>query len=190
MGQSRFSWAVGVIAPWCLGLGVMVSFTAVAGQDAGIGASIAARSFGVTAPPLDLIPSIATMRQSFGLSPADGRAHASRLAATRRQGRFDRDASDEIEPRRELKNGAKAFPVVDRSRRGDPVIGLRPTLDTRLRKSGGIDAYRATELALSPNGALAFDGLAPSDGPVPGPEFRVLLRAAGAERRGCCAHKR
>ena len=55
MGQSRFSWAVGVIAPWCLGIGLMVSFTAVAGQDAGIGASVAPRSFGVSVPPLDLM---------------------------------------------------------------------------------------------------------------------------------------
>jgi spore germination cell wall hydrolase CwlJ-like protein len=169
MGQSRLSWAVGVIAPWCLGLGVMVSFTAEAGQDAGIGASIAARSFGVTAPPLDLIPSIASMRQSFGLSqPTKMRV---RLASLQLGDKADLIATpDEIEPRRELKIGAKAFPVVDRSRRGDPVIGLRPTLDTRLRKSGGIDAYRATELALSPNGALAFDGFSPSDGPVPGPD--------------------
>ena len=169
MGQSRFSWAVGVIAPWCLGIGLMVSFTAVAGQDAGIGASVAPRSFGVSVPPLDLIPSIATMRQSFGLAqPTQARV---RLAALQLGDKVDLLATpDEIEPRRELKSGARAFPVVDRTRRGDPVIGLRPTLDTRLRKSGGIAAYRATELALSPQGALAFDRLAPMEGVTPGPE--------------------
>jgi len=169
MGQSRFSWAVGVIAPWCLGIGVMVSFTAVAGQDAGLGASVAPRSFGVSAPPLDLIPSIATMRQSFGLAqPTQARV---RLAALQLGDKADLLATpDEIEPRRELKSGARTFPVVDRTRRSDPVIGLRPTLDTRLRKSGGIEKYRATELALSPQGALAFDRLAPMDGMTPGPD--------------------
>ena len=184
MGQSRFSWAVGVIAPWCLGIGLMVSFTAVAGQDAGIGASVAPRSFGVSVPPLDLIPSIATMRQSFGLAqPTQARV---RLAALQLGDKADLLATpDEIEPRRELKSGARAFPVVDRTRRGDPVIGLRPTLDTRLRKSGGIAAYRATELALSPQGALAFDRLAPMEGVTPGPEsvsfFELLSEPELAE---------
>lgn len=147
----------------------MVSFTAVAGQDAGIGASVAPRSFGMSAPPLDLIPSIAAMRHSFGLvQPTLARV---RLASLQLGDKADLLATpDEIEPRRELKSGARVFPVVDRTRRGDPVIGLRPTLDTRLRKSGGIEAYRATELVLSPQGALAFDRLAPMDGVTPGPE--------------------
>lgn len=110
MGQSRCLWAIGIAAPWCLGLGLMVSFTAVAGQDPVIGAG---------APP-----------------PAQERL---RLAALQLGDKADLIATpDEIEPRKELKAGVKSFPLVDRSRRGDPVIGLRPTLDTRLRKSSGL----------------------------------------------------
>lgn len=169
MGRSRFGWAVGVIAPWCLGLGVVVSFTAAAGQDASIGASVAARGAAFVAAPVDLIPSIASLRQSFGLNrPAKGRVL---LASLQIGDKADLIANpDEIEPRKDLKKGVRDFPAVDRTRRGDPTIGLRPTLDTRLRKRGGLEAYRATELALSPAGALAFDGFAPSSGPVPGPE--------------------
>jgi spore germination cell wall hydrolase CwlJ-like protein len=169
MGRSRFSWAVGVIAPWCLGIGVMVSFTASAGQDSSIGASIAPRSSAMSAQPIDLIPSIASLRQSFGLARSTtGRV---RLASLQLGDKLDLLAApDEIEPRIELKSNPQGFPAVDRARRGDPVVGLRPTLDTRLRRSGGIEAYRATELALSPQGALAFDGFAPADGPAPGPE--------------------
>ena len=43
---------------------------------------------------------------------------------------------DEIEPRRDLKAGPGVCPIVDRSQRGDPLVGLRPTLDTRLRGGG------------------------------------------------------
>jgi spore germination cell wall hydrolase CwlJ-like protein len=169
MGQSRFSWAVGVIAPWCLGVGVMVSFTAAAGQDSGIGASIAPRSFAVTAAPVDLIPSIASMRESFGLAkPSRGRVQLASLQLGDKGDIYY--TPEEVEPRKELKYGVRNFPTVDRSRRGDPLLGLRPSLDTRLRRGGGLEAYRATELVLSPQGALAFDGFSPADGPVPGPE--------------------
>jgi spore germination cell wall hydrolase CwlJ-like protein len=169
MGQSRFSWAVGVIAPWCLGMGVMVSFTAAAGQDSGIGASIAPRYFAVTAAPVDLIPSIASMRESFGLSkPTRGRVQLASLQLGDKGDIYY--TPEELEPRKELKSGVRNFPIVDRSHRGDPLLGLRPSLDTRLRRGGGLEAYRTTELMLSPQGSLAFDGFSPAVGPVPGPE--------------------
>ena len=34
-------WAMGAVAPWCLGIGLVVSMAADAGQDATIGASLA-----------------------------------------------------------------------------------------------------------------------------------------------------
>ena len=57
-----------------------------------------------------------------------------RLVSLQVGGKAELNANpDEIEPRKDLKLGAKDWPEVDRSLRGDPVVGLRPTLDTRLR---------------------------------------------------------
>ena len=57
-----------------------------------------------------------------------------RLASLQAGSRAELNAHpDEIEPRKDLKLGAGQMPEVDRSLRGDPVVGLRPTLDTRLR---------------------------------------------------------
>ncbi len=57
-----------------------------------------------------------------------------RLASLQVGGKAELNANpDEIEPRKDVKLGAKDWPEVDRSLRGDPIVGLRPTLDTRLR---------------------------------------------------------
>ena len=39
MGYSRIGWAMGVVAPWCLGMALAVSISADAGQEASFGAS-------------------------------------------------------------------------------------------------------------------------------------------------------
>ena len=41
--------------------------------------------------------------------------------------------SDEIEPRAQLKHPAGPFPEVNATMKGDPYIGLRPSLEGRLR---------------------------------------------------------
>ncbi|MDB5570919.1 MAG: Cell wall hydrolase, partial [Hyphomicrobiales bacterium] len=66
-------------------------------------------------------------------------------------------APEEFEPRRDLKRNVVRFPEPDRSRKGDPFIGLRPTFDARLRARGLVD-YRAAEM-LSGSNYLAFEGL-------------------------------
>ncbi len=53
---------------------------------------------------------------------------------------------DEIEPRADLKRNARRFPEVDRSNKGDPLAGLRPAFDTRLRDSQGLAKFRADDL--------------------------------------------
>ncbi len=73
-------------------------------------------------------------------------------------------APEEFEPRRDLKHNVERFPEPDRSHKGDPFIGLRPTFDARLRLRG-LGDYRASEL-LSGSTYLAFEGLqetAPQD---------------------------
>ncbi len=178
MCRSRIGWAVGVIAPWCLGLGLVVSFTAIAGQDASIGASIALPSFRTVPAPADLVPSIASLRDAFGLSrPHPGRIQLASLTLGDKADLLLNP--DEIEPRNDIKVGAHEFPQIDRSRRGDPIIGLRPTLDTRLRKQGGLEGARAAELILSTRGSLAFEGFAPATGPAPGPDSVASFEPVG-----------
>ena len=59
MGRSRIGWALGVVAPWCLGMGLLVSFTADAGQDFASGASLAPIQARAALEPRDLVPSSA-----------------------------------------------------------------------------------------------------------------------------------
>ena len=161
MGRSSIGWALSVVAPWCLALGLVVSFTADAGQDSTIGASMATATARPTGLPDDLVPAIqASIRSSFRLSNlAIGRVQTASLTLGE-PGDFQ-VKPDEIEPRIVLKKSAKAFPQPDRSRKGDPVVGLRPTFDAKLRAKGGLAAWRAGELMLSSDDYLAFDGLAP-----------------------------
>ncbi len=44
-----------------------------------------------------------------------------------------REGLDEVEPRADLKTGAAKFPSLDTSRKGDPVVALRPSFETKLR---------------------------------------------------------
>ena len=114
--RSNARWAIAVIAPWCLGVGALVSFTASAGQNPSAGWSRAPRvvaSLSVTndaAPPaLDATIGPARLTDGFSLE-----LH---------------NLPDESEPHVDLKPHAKEFPQVDRTRKGDPVVAMRPSLD-------------------------------------------------------------
>src|SRR5262249_17876896 len=52
-------------------------------------------------------------------------------------------------PKPTLKANHKAFPTVDRSQKGDPLVALRPTFDARLRRPGSLDAYRLSEMTFA-----------------------------------------
>ena len=56
MARSGTRWAVGVIAPWCLAMGLLVSVTADAGQPVTVGGSLAALSTRAVLQPDDLVP--------------------------------------------------------------------------------------------------------------------------------------
>ena len=185
MGRSRLTWAVGVIAPWCLGLGLVVSFTADAGQDALIGASFAPLASRAPSAPLDLVPATSAELRPFGLGrlPADAISLAS-LAIGEEEDL--KAVSDEVEPRPDLKTNVSQFPTLDRSHQGDPVVGLRPTFDTRLRGKGGVARWQAAELMFNSQEYLAFDGFAEASGEAPGPDavaaFEPYAPAAGSTR--------
>ena len=161
-----------------------MSFTASAGQDFQSGISAALPN--ATAPLLigSLVPPSGIR---LGVSVALPRLDLDRLV---REARLRFDLPDETEellaslpPRADLKAGVAGYPAVDRARKGDPIVNLRPTLSRRgtdLRRSGNAGASRmlfgANEHDLaSPfiaGGADALDlsaepGFTPWQGPDP-----------------------
>ena len=176
MGYSRIGWAVGAVAPWCLGMALAVSISADAGQEASFGASWAPVALRPPAPPAVLVP-IEPLAQPFELSIDFG-------VISGEAGKVLREASlsigsdaefrrlpDEIEPRAVLKRNAHLFPSVDRTHKGDPLVGLRPAFDSRLRQSHGLAKLRAEDLLFhhDENGPAAGftipdDEASPSDG--------------------------
>lgn len=130
-----------MVAPWCLAGGALVSFTADAGQEVPSGASRAPKSTIAAVMPKDLVPSPHAMTSSFGGAFGRGMLHEARLIL----GAAEQIAAlpDEIEPRADLKKNAKIFPEIDRRHKGDPLVGLRPTIDGGLRREGGQKASLA-----------------------------------------------
>ena len=137
----RLFWAMEVAAPWCVGAVMLVSFTADAGQEVPSGASRAPLSATAAVMPQDLAPSPHSLAAPFGGHFGRGLLHEARLVVGAPE-QFD-DAPDEIEPRPDIKRNAKIFPEIDRSHKGDPLVGLRPTLDGRWRQKGGLAKMRA-----------------------------------------------
>lgn len=168
MGRSRVGWAAGVIAPWCVAVGLVVSFTAHADQDTSSGASLAVVSSLPLGPPADLVPGAPRGLFAFDGLPKNDLVHLASLSVGSPQ-KFARPA-DELEPRAVLKPNAGAFPKIDRSDLGNPFLGLRPSFDSKLRRPGGLAKFRADNLLLSSRHYLAFDGFASDKGPTPGPD--------------------
>lgn len=160
MGGSRIGWAMSVVAPWWLGIALAVSITADAGQDASLGASAAPLSLRAPAPPSALIPEQNWVSgNDFGHLADEGQILREASLAIGDADEFKR-LPDEIEPRADLKRDAGTFPVLDRSHKGDPVVGLRPTFDTQLRRPGGLANLRAHDLVFSHDEALPTSGFA------------------------------
>jgi spore germination cell wall hydrolase CwlJ-like protein len=139
MGRSRLGWACAAIAPWCLGMGLVVSITAEAGQDRSIGMSTALQA-SADAP-------VSAMRAAVLASnprlPGDafGRASAETLGREARLTLGSSDdlkaVDDEIDPRTDLKLARVGAPEINRSQKGDPFIGLRPGFDAHLNHRNG-----------------------------------------------------
>ncbi|MGH6847025.1 MAG: cell wall hydrolase [Methylocella sp.] len=136
MGYSRTGWALGAIAPWCLGTALAVSMSANAGQEAASGASFAPMPLPAPGPPAVLVPAQPpALGLDFGEFPGEARKVLREASLSIGGGEEFKRLPDEIEPRADLKPNAPRFPEVDRSNRGDPLAGLRPAFDTRLRDS-------------------------------------------------------
>ncbi|MBV8850866.1 MAG: cell wall hydrolase [Methylobacteriaceae bacterium] len=169
MGRSRIGWAVGVVAPWCLGIGFVVSVTADAGQDVISGASVAPLVARAALPPTDLVPRGDILTGDIGmLGSGRGLLRAARLAMGVPE---DFSAStDEIAPRADLKFQSRHFPMVERAHKGDPQVRLRPTFDTKLRGPNGLSSYMAGILAFQHDESSPATTFEPGDGEPQGPE--------------------
>ena len=172
MGRSRINWAAQVVTPWCLGLALLLSITPDAGQTATVGGSFSPLSIRAPAMPDDLVP-VESLALTGDFGSFSGRGTERWLTQTS----YDigaaadfRQMPNEIEPRADLKRDPGAFPVVDRSNKGDPSIGLRPTFDTRLRQPGGLKTLRASQLIAPHDDALPAGSFSLQDngGPLDG----------------------
>lgn len=131
MGRSHIGWAAGTVAPWCLAVGVLLSITAKANEERAPGASVFDRARLATADsPLSRAIEAASRFEAVGLDGTPAPLIESRLVTGDRDGFAD---PDEIEPNRTLKTGAKSFPDIDRSDKGDPLIRLPPGFEARRR---------------------------------------------------------
>ena len=173
MGRSRLGWACHAIAPWCLAAGLVVSITAQAGQDPTHGGSLAFES--AQAPIRQALLNSTPHLQGDLLDLAGAQPRI--IEASLTLGSPDDLAAidDEVDPRSDLKRPRPSFPMVDRSRKGDPFIGLRPGFDAKLNhRSTAKDDRQSSEsqsLLDDPFGsvetALAYAALPPEQEPAP-----------------------
>ncbi len=165
---SRVAWACATVAPWCAALVMLVSYAADAGQETRVEASQLFR-LGAASQPTVLVPSDGLGNFGFTAPVGDPAWRQARLVIG--DPKEFQSALDEIDPRAVLKPNVKTFPTVDRSHKGDPAVGLRPTFDARLRKPGSLDLARQSALVFTgDNPAAEPMGFTASDGLVPGPE--------------------
>jgi spore germination cell wall hydrolase CwlJ-like protein len=159
---------LGVVAPWCVSVVLIVSFAADAEQDASMGASTAPIVSRAPDAPLDLVPGVqASIRGHFRLPRFGARDLVRQASLTLGDPADFAVTPDEIDPRIVLKKAHKGFPTPNRAHKSDPFLGLRPTFDAKLRKGGSLAAWRMGELMMSSQNYLAFDGLAPPAGKLP-----------------------
>ena len=116
------------MAPWAVAAGLLVSFTAAAGNDPQSGVSAAARSLAsrVIDPEPGLIPPIG----AFAPSAEFGRPLEEARLQFELPLEIDRSLI-ELPPRGDMKSDWPGYPEVDRTRKGDPLAALRPTLSRR-----------------------------------------------------------
>ncbi|HRY05055.1 MAG TPA: cell wall hydrolase [Beijerinckiaceae bacterium] len=168
MGRSRIGWALGVVAPWCLGMGLLVSITADAGQDFASGASLAPIEARAALQPRDLVPSSALSGNLGSFGSRRGILREARLAIGP-SAEFH-STPDELTPRAKLKPRPGHFPMIVRSTKSDPFVALRPSFETRMNKPGGLQQLRAADLMFHIDESGLASTFQPFDGEATGPD--------------------
>ena len=161
---------MGVVAPWCLGIGLVVSMAADAGQDATIGASLAPAGILAAIQPGNLIP-VAVTGPGFGLDPRPAAAGSAQARLFLGDSPDFAQVPDEVAPRAALKPNAHGFPDIDRSKKGDPAVGLRPTFSSQLQQKGGLNALQARQMIFAEAETLQSDAFALSEAPADADSF-------------------
>jgi len=175
MGRSRIGWAVGLVAPWCLGIGLVVSISADAGQDMTVHGSFAPVAIRALANPGTLIPPSAepgfpTHLTLSGLLNSTTNGLIRQASLTLGAPDEYKKVTEEQEPRGDLKSHAQSFPDVDRAHKSDPLVGLRPGFDSKLRRPGGLALVRAEDLIFVKDETWPTGGFSPTDNETYGPE--------------------
>jgi spore germination cell wall hydrolase CwlJ-like protein len=176
MGRSQIGWAMGVVAPWCLGIGLIVSITADAGQDATVNGSFVPIAVRALAEPSLLIPPIAAPRMTDLVHNAEApfgdvnREFVQEASLTLGSADDFKAGADEQDPRADLKHNARTFPQIDRTHKGEPVVGLRPTFETKLRRVGGLALIRADDLIFNHDENSPTGGFSAMEDENSGPE--------------------
>lgn len=168
MGRSRIGWAFGVIAPWCLGMGLLVSFTATAGQDYASGASVAPIDARAALAPRDLVPSSALAGNLGSFASSRGVLREARLSIGP-SAEFH-TIPDELNPRIALKPQPGHFPTAVRAKKGDPVVALRPSFVSKLKGPNAIKAMVARDLMFNADENTIASTFQPHDPASSGPE--------------------
>lgn len=179
MGWQKLRWALATVAPWALSAGMLVSFTASAGQKPD-----------VLGPPGSLIPrtapgALSHLAEGPSLLVAASAFHMPERAYARliQPARLSFEtpertfAIDPRQPREDMKRTASAFPQVDRSSKGDPIVPLRPTV-TRNGPPGELESvvFGDTQPGLI-SGGFSLEALESPEEPPLG--FEPFLRDEG-----------
>ncbi|KRE17911.1 hypothetical protein ASE63_01585 [Bosea sp. Root381] len=133
IGSVGLKWALATVAPWALSVGMLVSFTASAGQNFSLDAlpsTALLRSEPGFASELEEGPSMLVAASAFrlpglSLSSAIRQAHLSFDDPERRV------VIDPRQPREDMKRSAGDFPKVDRKAKGDALPRLRPSISAK-----------------------------------------------------------
>jgi len=126
MGRTHIGWAVSVVAPWCLAVGVLLTITAEAGQEPIQLAGVYDRA--------RLLEASDPVRKAIALANPLEAVDADGTPLPLVRSRFftgDPSSLDGVEPKATLKAPGEPFPDIDRSAKGDPFIGLAPGFDSR-----------------------------------------------------------
>lgn len=130
--QQIAHWALATVAPWVLSAGMLVSFTASAGHDL-VGSTLIAVERPAVAPATETLryASLLTVSSTFFLSAPDLEHLVSPVALSPAEPEPPSPRHGAFEPRPDLKRLASStpsFPDIDRSRKADQLVALRPGL--------------------------------------------------------------
>ncbi|MBI1981943.1 MAG: cell wall hydrolase [Methylocystis sp.] len=172
-------WAFSVTAPWALGVGMLMSFTAAAGQDPTTDwkvSPLAARAPGAL--------TIGFSEAASGDYGFYGETRARIQEARLIVGGVQENATDpdEREPHVDLKPDVKHFPQVDRRHKGDPVVGMRPGFETRRREPANLRLRESPPLSFGIEGKSTRPTATPlaPRGKTPGDEALEEVDAGAA----------